>query len=197
MVHTGGSNPSGLVDAVRWALVTWIDIHPEAREEDTAMEAIERLSLVLWRERELLEELHYKLEVEQLVLASGRSRWLGHAAREIDALLATIRETEVLRAVAADAAADAVGMTSNPSLAALAEAADEPWTTILTEHRDAFVAVTAEIATLADSNRHLISAGYRSARETLLSLNDSTDGYAADGTATADPLRTRLVDRSL
>lgn len=161
------------------------------------MEAIERLSLVLWRERELLEELHYRLEVEQLVLASGRSRWLGHAAREIDALLTTIRETEVLRAVAADEAAASVGMTSNPSLAALAEAADEPWSTILTEHRDAFVAVTAEIATLADSNRHLISAGYRSARETLLSLGDSTDGYAADGTATADPMRTRLVDRSL
>ena len=177
--------------------MTTTDIHTETRKGGAAMEAIERLSLVLWRERELLEELHYRLEVEQLVLASGRSRWLGRAARDIDTLLSTIRETEVLRAVAADEAAAAVGMTSNPSLAALAEAADEPWSTILTEHRDAFVAVTAEIATLADSNRHLISAGYRSARETLLSLGESTDGYAADGTATADPTRTRLVDRSL
>src|SRR5688500_16135133 len=54
---------------------------------DSTMEAMQRLSLVLWRERELLEELHYRLEVEQLVLASGRSRWLAHAARDIDALL--------------------------------------------------------------------------------------------------------------
>lgn len=164
---------------------------------DARTDAMERLSLVLWRERELLDELHFKLEVEQLVLASGRTRWLAQAAREIDALLATIRETEVLRAVAADEAAAAAGMSCNPSLAALAEAADEPWATILTEHREAFVAVTAEIATLADSNRHLVSAGYRSARETLLSLGEPTDGYAADGTATAEPLRNRLVDRSL
>lgn len=161
------------------------------------MEAIERLSLVLWRERELLEDLHFRLEVEQLVLASGRTTWLAHAARDIDALLAKIRETEVLRAVAADAAAAAVGMADNPSLAALAEAAGEPWSTILDEHRQAFVTVTAEITTLADSNRHLVSAGYRSARETLLSLGESTDGYDAAGTATAEPMRYRLVDRSL
>ena len=74
---------------------------------DNRSAAVERLSLVLWRERELLEELHYRLEVEQLVLASGRSRWLAHATRDIDHLLSTIRETEVLRAVAADAAAAA------------------------------------------------------------------------------------------
>lgn len=159
--------------------------------------AMERLSLVLWRERELLEELLYRLEVEQLVLASGRSRWLAHATRDIDALLGTVRETEVLRAVAADEAAAAAGMSANPSLAALAEAAGEPWTMILTEHREAFVTLTADIATLADSNKHLISAGYRSARETLLSLGESVDGYAADGSATADAARTRLVDRSL
>ena len=161
------------------------------------MDVMERLSLVLWRERELLETLHYKLEVEQLVLASGRSRWLIHAARDVDAVLTTIRETEVLRAVAADEAAAATGMSSNPSLSALAEAADEPWGTIFTEHREAFVQVTADIAALADSNRELISAGYRSARETLLSMDETTDGYAADGSATAEPARHRLVDRSL
>ncbi|WP_241005279.1 flagellar export chaperone FlgN [Nocardioides sp. zg-1228] len=164
---------------------------------DTPPAAVERLSLVLWRERELLEELHYRLEVEQLVLASGRSRWLAHATRDIDGLLATIRETEVLRAVAADAAAAAFGMEANLSLASLAEAADEPWRTILTEHREAFVQLTHEITRLADSNKHLISAGYRSARETLLSLGDSVDGYSADGSATAEPARNRLVDRSL
>jgi hypothetical protein len=162
------------------------------------MDVMERLSTVLWRERELLDQLHYRLEVEQLVLASGRSRWLAAAARDVDSVLGTIRETEVLRAVAADAAAEAVGMTSNPSLSALVEAAPEPWSSILGEHRQAFVEVTADIGALADLNRDLISAGLRSARETLLSLGgETTDGYAADGRATAEPIRHRLVDRSL
>jgi len=162
------------------------------------VDVMERLSTVLWRERELLDQLHYRLEVEQLVLASGRSRWLAAAARDVDTMLSTIRETEVLRAVAADAAAEAVGMTSNPSLSALVEAASEPWASILAEHRQAFLEVTADIGALADLNRDLISAGLRSARETLLSLGgESTDGYAADGRATAEPVRHRLVDRSL
>jgi hypothetical protein len=162
------------------------------------MDVMERLSTVLWRERELLDQLHYRLEVEQLVLAGGRSRWLAAAARDVDSVLGTIRETEVLRAVAADAAAEAVGMTSNPSLSALVEAAPEPWSSILGEHRQAFVEVTADIGALADLNRDLISAGLRSARETLLSLGgETTDGYAADGRATAEPVRHRLVDRSL
>jgi len=34
------------------------------------------LSSILWREREMLELLLFKLEEEQLILASGRSRWL-------------------------------------------------------------------------------------------------------------------------
>ena len=158
---------------------------------------MERLSLVLWRERELLDMLQFKLEVEQLVLASGRSRWLMRAAREVEAVLETIRETEVLRAVAADEAAASIGMTSNPSLSALADAAGEPWSTILTEHRDAFITVTREIMELADANRDLISAGYRSARETLLSRGEPADGYSPDGSALVETTRHRLVDRSL
>ena len=158
---------------------------------------MEKLSLILWQERELLDVLQFRLEVEQLVLASGRSRWLMRAARDVEAVLETIRETEVLRAVAADAAAASIGMQSNPSLSALAEAADEPWSSILTEHREAFVAVTREVTALADSNRELISSGYRAARETLLSLGDSTEGYSPDGTAVVEPNRHRLVDRSL
>ena len=42
--------------------------------------SMEDLSSVLWRERELLETLLFKLEIEQLVLASGRTRWLAPAA---------------------------------------------------------------------------------------------------------------------
>lgn len=61
--------------------------------------SMEDLSSVLWRERELLETLLYKLEVEQLVLAGGRSHWLATAAREVERVLDRIREIEVLRAL--------------------------------------------------------------------------------------------------
>ncbi|UDY24087.1 flagellar protein FlgN [Nocardioides sp. Kera G14] len=160
---------------------------------------MEKLSLVLWRERELLELLAYKLEIEQLVLASGRSRWLAHANREIEDLLVTVRETEVLRAMAADEAGENVGLGPNPGLTALADAAAEPWRSILMEHRDALVGLTRDIADLSESNKTLITAGYRSARETLLAIGAASteQSYTPTGEAVVAAPRPRLVDRSL
>lgn len=159
---------------------------------------MEKLSQILMRERELLDTLLFRLEVEQMVLASGRTRWLMRAARDVENVLGTIRETEILRSVASDAAAAALGLDHNPSLRGLAEAADEPWRTILGEHHEGFVTVTHEIGALADANRDLITAGYRSARETLMSIDGAPEGYGADGAAvTVSDHRQRLVDWSL
>lgn len=159
---------------------------------------MEKLSQILWRERELLDTLLFKLEEEQLVLASGRNRWLMRAAREVEAVLETIRETEILRSVAADEAAASIGMGHNPSLRALAEASDEPWRSILLDHHEAFVSVTAEISALADSNKELITAGFRSARDTLLSLGEGHEGYGADGSAVAvSSPRRQILDWSI
>ncbi|HVX55776.1 flagellar protein FlgN [Nocardioides sp.] len=158
---------------------------------------MEKLSLILWRERELLELLAYKLELEQLVLASGRTRWLANATREVEEVLETLRETEVLRAVAADEVADELGLPPGSTLITLAEAAPEPWQSILQDHRTAFLTATREISELSESSRGLITAGYRSARETLMSIGGNADGYSPDGSAVVDAPRRRLVDRSL
>ena len=159
---------------------------------------MEKLSLILWRERELLELLAYKLEVERLVLASGRTKWLVNVTNEVEDVLAAIRETEVLRAVAADAAAAELGMAPGPSLAALAAAAGEPWHGILVDHRDAFVAAAREIAALSEDNHGMLSAGYRAAQETLLALGGGvTEGYTPAGTAVVESPRSHLIDRSL
>src|SRR6478609_5385812 len=99
----------------------------ESWEEDP----MEKLSQILWRERELLDSLLFKLEMEQLVLGSGRTRWLARAAKEVALVLEMLRETEILRSVAADEAAESIGLSSNPSLRSLAESVDEPWRSIL------------------------------------------------------------------
>ncbi|WP_148575494.1 flagellar export chaperone FlgN [Nocardioides caldifontis] len=159
---------------------------------------MEDLSLILWRERELLETLLYRLEVEKLVLASGSSRWLATSAREVEQVLDALRETELVRAVAADEAAATIGMASNPSLRALAEAVDEPWRSILLDHREAFVNYMQEITAIAAANRELLTSGQMAARETLLGLTEGgSSTYSHDGSAVAhDPAR-RLVDQSI
>jgi len=159
--------------------------------------SMEDLSLVLWRERELLEALLYKLEVEKLVLATHSNRWLAAAAREVELVLETIRETELLRAVAADAAAAALGLASNPSLRALADAVGDPWHTILMDHHRAFVACTRDLVDTAAMNRELLTAGQQAAREVFLGLAEHPAGYSPSGSAVTVQTRPHVVDRSI
>ena len=79
------------------------------------------------------------------MLASGRTRWLATAAKEVEWCSRSIRETELLRAWPPTRRPPRSGMAANPSLRALAEAVDEPWRSILLDHREAFVQYSREI----------------------------------------------------
>jgi hypothetical protein len=166
------------------------------RERKETM-GVEKLSLVLWRERELLEALQYRLEVEQLVMAAGQTRWLANAARDVEAAVEELREMELLRAVAADEAAAAAGLEPNPSLTSLIEAAEQPWRAILADHREAFARMSEEIERVAATNRVLIAHGLRAAHETLLGVAGGGQIYTAAGATVSDDARTVVVDRSL
>jgi hypothetical protein len=152
---------------------------------------------ILWREREALELLLFKLEEEQLVLAAGRTRWLGHATREVELVLDRIRRTELLRAAEVDGVARELGLQPNPTLSALAEAAGQPWTDLLREHRRALLALSAEITGLAEANRDLLTTGQRSAREALLTVTGSLQTYGRDGGTTAAAPSVRLLDEAM
>jgi hypothetical protein len=156
----------------------------------------EDLSSILWRERDLLELLLFKLEVEQLVLTSGRTHWLAVAAREVEAVLQEIRDAELLRAVAVDTLAAELGLEPNASLQEIARASEEPWQGIWLDHREAFTTVATQISEMSESNRVLLTAGYQAAQATLLSLTEKAPTYGADGSVGSDR-RTSLIDRNL
>lgn len=159
--------------------------------------AIAEFSDVLWRERHLLELLLFKLDEEQLVLTSGRTRWLPQATREVEAVLEQIRDAELGRAAEADAAAAEIGVPAGSSLQILAEHAPAPWDELLRAHRDAFVSLTSDIAQLADGNRELLSLSHRATQETLLSLQDTVETYGPQGTATTGAAASaQLFDRT-
>ena len=155
------------------------------------------LSTVLWRARELLELLLFKLEQEQLLLAAGRSRWLAHATREVELVLDQIRTTEVMRAAYAQEAAQSLGLPADASLAQLADAAPLPWSDLLHDHRKAFMALTAEVTALAEANRGLLTTGLRAARETMLAVTGSVETYGRRGQSVAGDRRAHLVDEAV
>jgi FlgN protein len=152
---------------------------------------------ILWRERETLELLLFKLEEEQLILAAGRTRWLVHATKEVELILDRIKETELLRASEVDAVAAEYGLSSSPSLAALADGVGQPWADLLREHRRAFLALTADITTVAEVNRDLLTTGQRASRETLITVTGSLQTYGRDGGTTAAAPTVRLLDEAM
>ncbi len=155
------------------------------------------LSSVMWRLRELLELLLFKLEEEQLLLASGRTRWVAHATREVELVLDQIRQTEVIRAAHTQAVATALRLPGDVSLANLAAHAPEPWGDLLRQHRQAFLTLTAEITGLANANRDMLTRGQRAARETMMVVAGSVETYGSRGETVSVERRARLVDEAI
>jgi hypothetical protein len=159
------------------------------------------VSNILWRERQLLELLVFKLEEEQLVLASGRTRWLTHATREVEAVLAEIKRLELDRSVHVEALAQLLGTDSNPTLRTLVEVTETPWSGIFDEHRIALLELAQEIDGVARSNRDMLSRGQQAAREALATMGEiELDGYTGRGQSDAIVDRAavlRLVDEAM
>jgi flagellar biosynthesis/type III secretory pathway chaperone len=160
------------------------------------------LAAVLWRQRELLERLVYRLECEQLLMAAGRTRFLGLATAEVEGLLDELRLLELQRGAVADDVCVEVGLEPGASLEEIAGSVQPPWTEVLIEHRHALLTVTAELSALAEINRHLMAAGLKAVEQALagLGLRQGTTsiGYDAQGRndVIAGQGRT-VVDRSL
>jgi flagellar FlgN protein len=152
------------------------------------------LSSILWREREILELLLFKLEEEQLILASGRGRWLAHATREVELVLEQVRGTEVVRAAEVEVIAAQLGLGPAASLAQVAAATSAPWSELLREHRDALLMLAAEVSGLAGANHDLLTAGQRAVRETMVG---AVEPSGRDGAKVRTSQLTTLFDSVL
>jgi hypothetical protein len=164
-----------------------------ATTESTSM-SFSEVSSLLWQEREALELLLFKLVEERLIVAAGETRWLAAANREIESVVIQLRGVEVVRAAEVDSIAAELGRAEALTLTELAAVADEPWASILTEHRDAMLKLVVQIEQAADENRRLLTAGARAVRETLLAMTESVDIYDARGMASPAALRSVIMD---
>ena len=159
---------------------------------------LSEVSNILWKERQLLELLLFKLETEQLILASGKSRFLAPATNEVELVIEQVKQAELERAVEVDVVAAEFGLPANPSLSELAGAVPAPWDRILEEHRKDFLAKTGEILLLAQANKELLSQGQKAARDALAWLGGmDTEVYKKNGSSsTTGTPRARLVNRT-
>jgi hypothetical protein len=156
------------------------------------------VSAILWRERELLELLLFKLEEEQLVLDGGRARWLARASGEVDGVLAEIRRTELARATDVAAVSMALGIGPAPTLSKLAAASPAPWSSLLRDHQAAFRTLTGELTRICGPV-DVLTVG-RAGRTSPLHLVGKPESSAPGGTVPAPralvaPLAGRFAER--
>lgn len=144
--------------------------------------AVQDLSAMLWRERELLELLIFKLEEEQLLLAAGKSRWIQHATREVEQVMDRLRTTGLARAVEVAAVAAEWGTDEGTTLRELAaHAPTEAWAEIFADHFQAMSESTRQIKALRDANEQFLRSAIRASQEMLAGAEVKAGTYDASG----------------
>ena len=156
------------------------------------------VSTLLWRERQLLDLLVFKMEEEQLILAASRPHLLGPASAEVAQVLEQISQCEAERELATRELASELGIGSPARLAEIVEASEEPWTGIFAEHRKGLVSAVSRIKVLATETKALLATRLAATTDALALLGQApVDAYSpADGYATAGGTG-RLVRGSL
>lgn len=156
--------------------------------------AAHELSMHLMRERELLETLLFKLDEQQMLLATGRNRWIRHASTEIERVLAAMPTVALSRDALVVAVADEWGAPEATTLRQLIAASpSDGWREVLEGHLSAMTALADEIEQMKQVNEQRLRTAIRVTQETIAGLGEPTGEY----TPTGDVVRggdARLLD---
>ena len=140
------------------------------------------LSACLWRERELLDLLAFKLEEEQFLLTTGKSRWLQYATREVEQVMERLRAAGLARSVEAAVVGEEWGAPQNATLRELVRTApDGPWADIFTAHLNALTEYTEQIRDLRDLNEQYLRTALRFIQEAQADGSTESGTYDANG----------------
>lgn len=144
------------------------------------MDDRDELSRRLWTLREMMSQLLFALEVQQLILMNDRLRWLPMITDTVENVVDQIRIAEAERIVVSHRVARSYGLDPDASLAELAQVAPEPHGEIWRQSRLHLLAIQAEIDEFSQENQRLNRRGMGATNAVVRHL----DG---DGTATYDP----------
>lgn len=138
------------------------------------VEPAEDLAQQLWAMRELLEQMVYKLEMQGLLLAANRTRWMPFLNAEIETLIEAINAVDKDRAAASAALARSYGLPGGAPLSEILVHVGNPWAPVLTQHRLLLLSLQAEIEDIAHTNADLARRGVSRSREIIASLGDNS-----------------------
>lgn len=153
------------------------------------------LSMHLIRERELLELLLFKLDVQQMLLATGRTRWIPQTVNEIERVLAQMPTTALTRDTLVVAVSAEWGAPDATTLRELIDVAPtDAWREVLSGHLDAMLGLAAEIGEMKKINEQRLRTALRVTQETIAGLGVPTGEYDQSGDVVRGSGASRLLD---
>lgn len=152
-------------------------------------------STALWREREALEKVLFKLVQQQLLLSAGNVRFLHLIDDELHEAAEGLRAAEVIRSAEFEVLARQAGLPASATLSDFIAAAPEPWPLVLDGHRTALYQLALDTKGTARGNLRMLQAGASAIRETLANLSGHSEGYNGSGGRTGESSRALILDQ--
>lgn len=152
-----------------------------------------QLNGLLWRYRPCLERFEFLLEVQLMVLESGRREWQGQMADLFEEVADTLNSLDLEREVI---------LGDSVNLSELAARAPEPWPEILAEQQAELEAATSRIASLRQRNTKAITEGAEGINKLIDALVEASGqlqgkagpSYGQDGRLEHDTVSAMIFD---
>ena len=157
--------------------------------------AAHALSMQLKRERDMLELLLFRLDVQQMLVAAGRTRGIHHAVAELERAISALPTATLSRDTLVTVVADEWGVPDAVTLKQLIAAAPSAvWHEIFTDYLVTMLALVVEIRQMEKLNQQHLLAAVRLAEDTMADRGSSTE---ADDVAGAEALVRLQVDTAV
>jgi hypothetical protein len=155
-------------------------MEPQAQDRPVLERLLGELSHVLWRQRSVMTEFVYRLDVLQLLLVNRREKWLVLACEEVERTVERIeRHQEMHQQLLVEIGAH-LDVSADTSLSELCRKVPSPWDDVFEEHRAAFLVLIAEAEEVTRENRDLLGRG--------LSVVEDLMGRIGDHSGAGSPM---------
>ncbi len=136
-----------------------------------------------------MEQLVCALDIQQLVIANHRLRWLPAVTENVEMLVEEIRASEAERVPIAQAAAAQLNAPRAATLAELADAAGEPYRSSWRRTRLELIALHQEIELVSAANQELGRQGANTANDIVATLGGQDQPTSYSATGRSEPVR--------
>jgi hypothetical protein len=157
--------------------------------------ALQSLATGVAEQIDATQRLCFKLEQQQMTLASGRSTWLGETTSELEDAIEKFQASQLSFYVVLSRAASELNLAPESTLREIAAAVEEPWSYIFAEGRESLRLSLERVESLKREIRTMLARAYLSVSSALTLLGvDTPVAYDANGTLAAGTQRAIILN---